>query len=131
VGIAGRFEFGFLAEEADERHAIGSSEVPIDPREVSGTIAKTRLLVKAAGVPDAETDLAHASKPLAYALLAATSANALLYQFPIAETQGKLLEVGPPTFHVQISNGRPMAITRDGERVQWTPPPAQVGLPGT
>jgi hypothetical protein len=118
-GISGRFEFGFLADEADERHAIGSSGVIVDPRELAGALAQTKLLIKAIGVPDAQTTLAQASKPLAYALLAATTRNDSLHRFPIAETEGRFVEVGPPTFHVRISNGHPMATPRDGELIQW------------
>ncbi len=116
--ISGRFEVGFIVKDSDEQAAIGD-DAPFDARLVASAIGATRVTVIASEFLEQDTTLARIPESMALAYLANTTKKSALVAYPLAESAGRYLEIGAPTFHVRMSSDRAFVQDRDGQAVKW------------
>ncbi len=116
--ISGRFELGFIVKDSVEQAAIGDG-TSIDARQVASKLAITRVTIIGNDVPEQDTTLGQIAEPMALAYLANTTKKNSLIDFPLTDTLGRYVDIGSPTFHVRMSNGRSYARGKDGQSVSW------------
>ena len=116
--IAGRFEFGFLVPDLEEYQVFTEdARNGYDIAAVGRTIAATPVVVRGVDLPPAVTALADAGDALAAAYAAATTRRRALLRYPLAETLGAHVAVGPPTVYIRVSDDRPAIVGRASRRI--------------
>ncbi len=116
--IAGRFEFGFFVPDQEEYQVfIEGARNGYDIAAVGRTIAATPVVVRGVDLPPVATLLADAGDALAAAYATATTRRPALMQYPLAETLGLHIAVGPPTIYIRVSDERPSIVGRASRRI--------------
>ena len=118
--LAGRFEFGFLVgDEAEDEVFAEGGATPYDPRAIAATVEAIRLRIHGSDLPPTDATLAGAGEALGLAYLAATTKRSALAAFPIAETIGGTVALGPLSIHLRVSGGRGVQASRASRPVPW------------
>lgn len=112
--IAGRFEFGFIADPTIEKAFFEEHpEQSYNLAEVARTISKSRIEVRSADGSCIESRLDRCGKALALAYLTATTTREGLKRHPPAELEGHSLLIGPATIHLRVPATLPVMETND------------------
>lgn len=109
--FCGRFEFGFLIQDEDEKELF-VNPYHIDALSLLRTIAELPVTIRGIDIPDEEVPMAESCKQLGLAYLSATTQRQALTQFPILETYGSYLRVGPLSLYFRLSNGLSLSPSR-------------------
>jgi hypothetical protein len=89
-----------------------------DVVEVARTVAGIQLLVRGLDLPAEELALERAGDALGRAYLVATTRRDALMTFPVNETYGRHVAVGPPVVLIRISDCRPVIVGRSSRRIE-------------
>lgn len=112
--IAGRFEFGFMADPKFEQAFFEQNpELRYDPGEIARTIKETKVEVRSQDESRIESRLDRCGPALARAYLTATTTKDGLKRYPPADLEGRILALGPSTIHLRIPTTLPMLETND------------------
>jgi hypothetical protein len=110
-GLAGRFEFGFIVLDRDERPLRGKK---LDPRIFAGQALASPVEVLTPGQTQGPmTTIGQCAEALGHAYLAATTRQDALARHPPGETYGQAVAIGPPLVHIRVSNGLRIDVGRD------------------
>lgn len=112
--IAGRFEFGFMADPKIELAFFEANPgLGYDLAAVGRTINEAKVEVRSPDNSRVESRLDRCGAALARALLAATTTTDGLKRHPPADLEGRYLVLGPPTIHLRIPASLPVLVTDD------------------
>lgn len=112
--IAGRFEFGFMADPEIERAFFETSlELRYDLARVGRTINEAKVEVRSPDGSRTESRLDRCGTALGRALLTATSTMVGLKTYPPADLEGRFLALGPSIVHLRVPAARPVVETDD------------------
>lgn len=113
-GIAGRFEYGFMADPKIEQAFFEAHpELRYDLAEVGRTINDAQVEVRSPDESRTETRLDKCGRALGRAYLAATTTKEGLKRYPPAELEGRFLVLGPSTIHLRVPVALPVLETDD------------------
>jgi hypothetical protein len=117
--LAGRFEFGFhVPDQAEYEVFVAGARNGYDIVEVARTIAGVPLLVRGLDLPPEELVLEQAGDALGRAYLVATTRRDALMTFPVSETYGRHVAVGPLVVLIRVSDCRPVIVGRSRRRIE-------------
>lgn len=112
--IAGRFEFGFMADPKIEQAFFEANpELRYDLAEVARTINEAKVEVRSPDESRTESRLDRCGTALARAFLTATTTKDGLKRYPPAELEGRFLVLGPSTIHLRVPAALPVLGTED------------------
>lgn len=112
--IAGRFEFGFMADPKIEQAFFETNpELRYDLAELGRTISEAKVEVRSPDESRTECRLDRCGAALARALLTATTTTEGLKRYPPADLEGRLLVLGPPTIHLRVPAALPVLENDD------------------
>ena len=116
--LAGRFEFGFHVPDLAEYDVfVPGVREGYDPVEVARAIAGAMVLVRGVDLPPEELPLQRAGDALGRSYVAATTRREALMSFPLTETYGRHVAVGPATVMVRVSDCRTAIVGRSSRRI--------------
>jgi len=116
--IAGRFEFGFLADDLAEA-ALFEGGVPngYDIAALTGAITAVPIKVSGLDLLAETAPLEDIGNALGAAYVAATTRRAELKRYPMAETFGTHVAVGNPMVAIRLSGDRPAIVGHESRRI--------------
>lgn len=113
--ITGRFEIGFLIPEEYEELVFDGNEdaSPIKPATLVQQLLTTAVQINSVDGSKQVAPFGRCAKLLGMAYLAASTSNAGLKTYPIAETIGSYFFIGDPLTSIRIASARPISEGRD------------------
>lgn len=112
--IAGRFEFGFMADaEIEQAFFAENPELRYDLTEIARTIKETKVEIRSPDESRTESRLDRCGTALARAYLTATTTRDGLKRYPPADLEGRFLLLGPSTVHLRVPVTLPVLETED------------------
>lgn len=109
--IAGRFEIGFMMPQ--EEVLLRFENAPLDPQALAQAILSTSVQINSLDGTKQRTIFSHCAEYLGLAYITSTTRNDALSQFPIMETYGTSVFVGPPMLHIRIPPEIEIQASRD------------------